>query len=154
MIEELRQKLTGRVCLVGIGNTDLGDDGLGVKLAEAVRTAGHADVVIAETTPESWIRTASFGFDNVLLLDAVQLGAEPGGAVLLDASQIESRFPQVSTHKLSLGLLAKLLQSYGPRVWLLGVQPETLKQGAGLSAPVAKTVEALQKLLVEVLKKQ
>jgi Ni,Fe-hydrogenase maturation factor len=40
---DLRQQLEacfqGRVCLVGVGNPDLGDDGLGVRLAEEVAVA-------------------------------------------------------------------------------------------------------------------
>ena len=35
--EALHERLTGRTCLMGIGNPDRGDDGFGVRLAEAVR---------------------------------------------------------------------------------------------------------------------
>ena len=34
--EQLQQLLQGRVCLMGLGNVDFGDDGFGVRLAEAL----------------------------------------------------------------------------------------------------------------------
>ena len=42
-----------------------------------------------------------------------------------------ARFPQVSTHKISLGLLARLDRGAVARrkAWLLGVQPESLRPG-------------------------
>jgi len=65
LAKELRERLRGRVCLVGIGNPDLGDDGFGVRLAEVMRAAGHPDVVVAGTTPERWAaRLAEEGFDT------------------------------------------------------------------------------------------
>jgi hydrogenase 3 maturation protease len=87
-------------------------------------------------------------FDTVLFLDAVEFGAVPGSVVLLDASEMTTRFPQVSTHKLSLGLLAQMIEANGrTKVWLLGVQPASLKPGEGLSPRVAATVEGLIPLL-------
>jgi Ni,Fe-hydrogenase maturation factor len=39
--DRLRQAVQGRLCLVGVGNTDLGDQGVGIRLAwELVRTPG------------------------------------------------------------------------------------------------------------------
>jgi hypothetical protein len=68
--------------------------------------------------------------------------------LLLDAAEAESRFPQLSTHKLSLGTLARLLEAEGGgRVLLLGIQAARLTPGAGLSAPVETTVQLLVDLL-------
>ena len=59
---QLQQTLRGRVCLMGLGNTDYGDDGFGVRLAKAVERAGERGefpfapcVIIAGTTPEHFI---------------------------------------------------------------------------------------------------
>jgi hydrogenase maturation protease len=151
LAKELRERLRGRVCLVGIGNPDLGDDGFGVRLAEVMRAAGHPDVVVAGTTPERWAaRLAEEGFDTVVLLDAVSVAAEPGAVVFWPAGDLATRFPQISTHKLSLGTLARLMEAAG-RVWLLGAQPERLLPGSGLSAPVRTTLEALTTLLCDAL---
>jgi len=59
-----------------------------------------------------------------------------------------ARFPQVSTHKISLGLLARCLEANGrTRAWLLGVQPESLQPGAGLTPAVQNTLKILTELL-------
>jgi hydrogenase maturation protease len=151
--DDLRRSLTGRVCLMGIGNPDRGDDGLGVQLAEAVRAAGYPGVIVAERTPEQWIaETVRGGWQTVVLLDAVEMGSPAGTVVLLDAREIAARFPQVSTHKLSLGTIARLIEAEGAmRVCLLGVQPACLGHAAGLSDPVRTTLEILRTLLVEIL---
>jgi hypothetical protein len=36
--EQLQQLLEGRVCLMGLGNVDYGDDGFGVRLAEELKS--------------------------------------------------------------------------------------------------------------------
>jgi hydrogenase maturation protease len=146
----LNETLTGRIAFVGIGNVDLGDDGFGVHLAEALAGAGLPEVLITHTVPETHIATlAHGGYDHVVFLDAVNAGAEPGWLFFLNAGEIKNHFPQVSTHKLTLGTLARLIEAESPtRVWLLGTQPATLKQGIGLSDPVARTLNLLKTLLL------
>jgi hydrogenase maturation protease len=150
---DLRARLTGRVCLDGIGNPDLGDDAFGPRLAEALQTAGVPDVVVAGPTPEHWIgRLAGGGFDTVVFLDAVEVGAEPGAVALLDAGELAARFPQISTHKFSLGTLARLLETMGRvRTWLLGVQPKSLAPRSELTPPLQASLAILKDLLCDAL---
>jgi hypothetical protein len=87
-------------------------------------------------------------YDHVVFLDAVEFGGAPGSVVLLDASEMAARFPQISTHKLSLGLLAKQAEANDKtRAWLLGVQPQSLKPGEDLTPTVRATLELLLELL-------
>ncbi len=197
-MSDLRQQLQslfqGRVCLVGLGNADLGDDGFGVRLAEALKKLfcsapehepvasasefregplnrrgakdkeerwepGHipdhgsrTKVIVAGRIPENHIgRIMREDWTHVLFVDAVDFGAEPGATMLMDSSVIVTRLPQVSTHKLSVALLAKLVQSNGfTKAWLLGVQPESLASGKGLSPRVQATLKVLRDLLLKV----
>ncbi|RME95298.1 MAG: hydrogenase maturation protease [Verrucomicrobia bacterium] len=132
-------------CWVGLGNPDWGDDGLGVALAERLAARGVEPVVVAGTNPERWTgRIARSGARQAVFLDAVEFGGEPGAVALWEGAELRSRFPQVSTHKLSLGALATWLeQAAGMRTWVLGVQPAALRAGAGLSPAAARTVELL-----------
>jgi hydrogenase maturation protease len=173
--EQLHEILQGRVCVVGVGNVELGDDGVGVRLAEAVqkseiqspksegsanlkiRSAAtrrgaarfEAEVIVAHTSPERYLSHLSDGgFDNVIFLDAVECGAEPGEIVLLDSAGMAARFPQVSTHKLSLGLLARMIEANGgTKCWLLGVQPSALKAEARLSPRIQASLQLLAETL-------
>jgi hydrogenase maturation protease len=151
--EDLRAALPGRVATVGVGNPDLGDDGAGVRLAEALAARGVPDVLAAERTPERWLgRLAGERFEAILFLDAVDAGLPAGDVLLMDAATIQARFPQVSTHRLSLGVLARLLETEGgTRVVLLGIQPASLALGAGLSTAVGRTLQSLADLLTDVL---
>jgi len=151
---DLVANLAGRTCVVGIGGDQWGDDGFGVRLAESLQDAGCSNVVLAGTTPESWIGwVMKGGFENVLLLDALEFPGEPGSVVFLESEQLRNRYPQVSTHKLTLGTLARLIEDEGAtRVWCLGVKPASLASGVGLSEPVKTTLGLLRELLIEVLK--
>ncbi|MBI5394319.1 MAG: hydrogenase maturation protease [Verrucomicrobia bacterium] len=183
--EQLEHCFQGRVCLMGLGNVDYGDDGLGVRLAERLKAEGRGpkaegrsksegrntavadsdfdlrpsfglrpsafglEVVVAGTSPERHLtRIADSGYDHVIFLDAVEFGGTPGSAVFLDSEEMAARFPQVSTHKISLGVLAKWVEENGTtKAWLLGVQPESLKPARQLTPTVRATVEALKELL-------
>lgn len=136
---------------MGLGNSDYGDDGLGVKLAEMLIAAGVPDVIVAGTMPERFIDSAiADDFDYLIFLDAVEFGASPGSVVFLNAEEMAARFPQISTHKISLGLLAKLVEEKGrTKAHLLGVQPESLRSTDELS-PVAKdTLDILSAMITE-----
>jgi len=132
-------------CWVGLGNRSLGDDGVGVALAERLAARGVRPVFIAGTNPERWTsRIAQSGARQAVFLDAVEFGGEPGSVALWEGAELRSRFPQISTHKLSLSALATFLErAAGMRAWVLGVQPAALTSGAGLSPAAAKTVDLL-----------
>ena len=111
---------------MGLGNVDYGDDGFGVRLAEApanrsrVRSkpAPASRMSLGHRSParlrSGFIgRVADEGFDHVIFLDAVEFGGAPGSVVLLNSDEMAARFPQISTHKLSLGLLAKRMEANG-----------------------------------------
>ena len=105
----------------------------GVRLAEAVRAVGvpRRDRGRADARALGGASSRRGEFQTVLFLDAVEMGAAPGDVVLLDAREIAARFPQVSTHKLSLGTLARLIEADGgaTRSCLLGVQPQSVGPG-------------------------
>jgi len=112
----------------------------------------QSHVVIAGTTPDRFIgHVTQQGFDNLIFLDAVDFGGMPGSAILLDSEQMTTRDPQISTHKISLGLLATWAEANGTtKAWLLGVQPESLKPGGELTPAVRATLELLRELVREI----
>jgi len=165
--DQLERCFRQRVCLMGVGNLAYGDGGFGIRLAEALiemrqppaasspddrfppRKRQALRIVIAGTVPERFIgQVMQAGCDHLIFLDAVEFGAAPGSVAFLDAAAAIARFPQISTHKISLGTLAKYVESSGPaKAWLLGVQPESVSPGAGLSPAVRETSKSLATLL-------
>ena len=147
--EQLDQTLQGRVCLMGVGNPEYGDDAFGVRLAEELLDAGVPDVIVAGSSPDRWVGfAADMEFDHLVFLDAAELGAAPGSVVFLDSQQMTARYPQISTHKISLGVLANFVESSGvTKAWLLGVQPESIKEGQDLTPTVRRTLGVVRELL-------
>lgn len=148
--EQLECSLQGRVCFMGLGNAEYGDDGFGVRLASELKAAGVPDVVVAGTTPDRWIGRLA-GFDHIVFLDAVEFGGTPGSVVFLDSAEIAARFPQVSTHKISVGVLARWVElGHSTKAWLLGVQAESLKPSPQLTPTLQVSLEALRELLCNI----
>jgi hydrogenase 3 maturation protease len=142
---------------MGVGSTDYGDDGFGIRLAEklAVKLANrpNAPVVIdAGTMPERYTgRIADEAYDSLTFLDAVDFGGEPGDVLVANSEEMASRFPQISTHKISLGMLANWIESSGvTKAWLIGVQPESLRMGRGISPTVQDSLDILEELLSDI----
>jgi len=153
LCQQLQSALRGRVCFMGLGNVQGGDDGFGVRLPEALTRAGVPDVVVAGTDPERLVTScAGTGFDHLVFLDAVDIGAAPGSTVFLSSEEMAARFPQISTHNLSLGTLAKCVETGGKtRVWLLGAQPASLKPSPALSPAIRATLAILTALIGSVV---
>ena len=151
--EQIQSSLRGRVCFMGLGNVEDGDDGFGVRLAEALASAGAPDVVIGGTAPEQLTgRCADSDFDHLVFLDAADFGAAPGSVVFLNSQEMAARFPQISTHRLSLGMLAKCVEARGmTRAWLLAAQPASLKPASALSPPIQTTLAILAELIGNIL---
>lgn len=155
--EQLRRCFEGRVCLLGMGNTDYGDDGFGAILSQGIdeRLKGRGDVtdrhhvISAQTNPERFLSELSEnGFDHVIFLDAVEFGGVPGSVIFLGTGEMAGRFPQVSTHKISPALMARWIEAAGAtRAWLLGVQPGLLRNEEGLTKDVRATLEMLEDLI-------
>ena len=172
-IHELSNCLAGPVCLVGLGNSDFGDDGFGMWMINAVARnyfslAGRRSQILNEgdhcklwdttflaagRSPENWI--SFFGtedFRHVLFIDAVEIRKPPGTIAWLDSQKIRETCNSMSTHKLSLSIITQLIE--GPQVWLLGVQPEVLIEKCGLSERVEKTAHFLNHLFQDLLAKK
>lgn len=143
--------LKGKVVIVGIGNILRGDDGLGPALVELLKSKVPVPCINAGNALENHlgliIREQP---DTVLLVDAVHLNLDPGDARIVDPSRIEHA--GLSTHDVSPGLFLDFLAEEGKcDVFLLGIQPEQIEMGSGISAMVQKTLKILEEELVAVL---
>jgi len=146
----LREALGRRCLVVGIGNPLRGDDGAAQALLRRLEGAVDAALLDAEEVPESHLgRIVEARPEVVLLVDAVDLGSQPGGVALLTRGRLPAG--GFSTHRPPLSVLMFFIeQETGAEVLLLGIQPKQVEFGAGLSPEVEKTVEALAAILASV----
>jgi len=148
----LAEVLREKTCLVGLGNPGRRDDGVGPWLAEAVRTsAGGRQLIVFNV--EDVLENFVFGIaetecPHVVIVDAAATGGEPGSVVFGSLEDFADA-GSVSTHKPALELSGKILASAGKRVFLLGIVPEDLGYGEGLTPRVERAASRIRDLVLK-----
>ncbi len=145
-----------RIAILGIGNELMGDDGLGVLAARRLSTVikDNPNILVLEcgTTPESFTSIIlDFRPDLIIVVDAVDFGGSPGSAAIFDASILDR--VSISTHKPSLGIMAKYLEMNGVKVCMvvLAIQPRSVEFHRGLSEDVEESMNLILEYLVKML---
>jgi len=145
-----------RVAVLGIGSQLHGDDAVGIMIVRALKQNGFYNerllVVNAGIAPENkLVKLRQFAPDLVLMIDAAQMGLEPGSVCCLDPQKIDGF--SFSSHTLPLQVLCNYITlEIGSRVSILGIQPEDISFGAALSPLVSDSIGAVLPALVEILK--
>ncbi|MEW5818306.1 MAG: hydrogenase 3 maturation endopeptidase HyCI [Spirochaetota bacterium] len=148
---DLRQKLFGKVVIVGIGNVLKGDDAVGPLLASRLNNRIRAIVIDAGTVPENFLHPIiNAKPDSVVLFDSVVFDAVPGTIKIFPPGDLPvSHF---STHGMSLSLFIEQLISHGiANVLLVGIQPEQIRLGSKLSPAMKKALTELENILLSIL---
>ena len=136
--------------LVGVGNPLRRDDGVGVFVAKALQAR------IAGVAKRSLIVHDGSGFPDVLLsrlppdeglviFDAVEAGLGPGSIVC--ATIRDTRFGFFATHNVPLRLIPGISERMDG-VLMVGIEPESLDVGEGLSRNVRASAD---KVVTEIL---
>ena len=135
---------------MGLGNTILRDDGVGIYVARALAGClrGAADVREAELAGLDLIEMLR-DYDRVFIVDAIQLdGEEPGSVFRMTPGDIRITPRLASFHDIDLVTaleLGKRLEFRMPReVVIFGVQvQDALTLGEGCTEPVSRVIPAL-----------
>jgi hydrogenase 3 maturation protease len=151
MLELLRKRLDGRVVILGVGNTLRGDDGAGPYLVKELESEAGAVVLDCGEVPENFLgKVAENRPDNVLIIDAADLGANPGAVAVLEEEELAGT--GWSTHRFPLKHFVSYLKAdTGSNVTVVGIQPKSTGFGTALSAEVKETVGLLRRTIQEVL---
>jgi hydrogenase maturation protease len=145
---------------MALGNLLLGDDGVGLVLLE--RVAKHADwgpavELLDGGTAGLALLGALDDRSGVLLLDAVGLGAAPGTVHVMALDQVLGMGRKAGTaHEGNAGELlqaAMLLGSLPAKVVVVGVEPELVRTGIGLSESVTAALDAATAIAVRELER-
>ncbi len=146
-----------RLALVGIGNLLRTDDAAGMLVAhllsERTCAADKDHILVLEAGPAPENSTAelrSFAPDIVLLIDAADMGKEPGAIEWISEDDIDGM--SASTHSLPLSMLAQYLNlELGCKVMLLGIQLVSNEVGEEVSVEVLDAVKEIVNGLEEVI---
>ncbi len=138
-----------RILIIGVGNILMSDEGIGVRVIEAMQeeydlpdniqlldggTAGYTLMDYMED------------FDRIIIIDAVRSGSKPGDICHLSSGDIagEKRL-KMSGHKIELPELLALGQKLGklPETSLIGVEPEDMNWGMELTSKLKSAIPAI-----------
>ncbi len=133
--------------VLGCGNVLAGDDGAGPQtarlLAEGQVLPEGTDVVDGGTLGLDLLPLLD-GQDLLVLVDAVDDGRPPGAVTVWRGEAVARTFATpLSIHEVAVADLlgAAMLAGRLPgQVWLVGIQPQTVEPGVGLSEEVAAAV--------------
>lgn len=147
------------VLVLGLGNILLRDEGIGVRALERMQ---------AEFSLPSEVRAldgGTMGLDllpyldgasRLLILDALQMGGEPGSVLRLADNEIPAALAlKLSVHQIGLNelLAASRFQGTLPsKVTLLGVEPASIEWGLDLSPLVDAALDTLVEAAVRELR--
>ncbi len=141
--------------VVGVGNELLGDEGVGVHVARALRGRALCDgveVLDGGTTGFELLPWFE-GRERVILVDAIRTRAEPGAIYHIPAEEVAGFLPAPSSaHESDLGELirAALALDPAPEVRIVGVVPESLDRfSLELSPCLRRRFEAIVEAILD-----
>jgi hydrogenase maturation protease len=119
-------------------------------LVDFLHVRVEATLINAGEVPENYLSSIHAAQPEVvLIIAALELGAEAGCMAILDADRL--RAIENFTRNPGLAFLAVMIQDdTGAEVILVGVQPEETAFAAELSSPVHQTLNTLEEMLVSV----
>lgn len=133
-----------KTLILGIGNTLLSDEGVGVHMLDFLRR-NHPELAAATLldggtlsfTLAPWIEDA----EQLVVIDAAELNAAPGTVQVFEGADMDSFAGRTkrSVHEVSLGDLlsiAHLTDALPDRRALVAIQPQLVDWGHELSKPV------------------
>ena len=149
MTKTFQNILKGKVVIIGMGNIMRGDDGFGPALVEALKGKIEALCIDAGTSPENYAgKIIKENPDTVLFADATDLGLQPGRYEILKTDEImKSGF---TTHDISPRMFIEYLETRTKAdIYMLGMQPQNIAFGSGMSDSIKKAFKKVTEKIVE-----
>ncbi|WP_373604266.1 HyaD/HybD family hydrogenase maturation endopeptidase [Aggregatibacter sp. HMT-949] len=145
--------------ILGVGNILLGDEGVGVRIAQALEKRpeilSHFDIVDGGTCGMELLDDMA-NREHIIIVDAVLANKAPGEIIVLHDEQVPVFFSRkISPHQLGIcDVLSalKLTDEFPKNLCLIGIQPETLESQIALSEIVQNQFPAVFETLEKVLK--
>lgn len=136
--------------VIGLGNPIMGDDGVGLaalaRLGELWQVPRDVELVDGGTWGMNLLPVIEDA-GRVVLLDAIDTGAAPGTRATLERAHLPRYLAlKISPHQVDLRdvlALAELRGTLPEHTVALGVQPERVEMGVGLSPRVADALDGL-----------
>lgn len=144
-----------------MGNTLLKDEGVGVRCVEYLRSSGLNEGIklVDGATLGFDLLEEMKGFEKVVIVDAVDMGKEPGYIAGFDAEQILSlsSSEKFSLHEIGLVDVIQVGKRIGynfSNVRIVGIQPSEVSLGDSLSETITKKLPILAERVLKEINNQ
>ena len=149
---------TRRVVVLGVGNTLMADEGVGVRCVDELEREGKLPAGVRPidggTSTHELLEDLE-NLDLLIILDAVASGRPPGTVLRLEGAEIPSAFSnKLSPHQHGINDLLATLTLLGrspKRVVIVGVEPQRLSLSLDLSPLVASRLPEMKALVLREL---
>ncbi|MBC8507869.1 MAG: HyaD/HybD family hydrogenase maturation endopeptidase [Anaerolineales bacterium] len=139
-----------KTLILGVGNLLLSDEGVGVRVIERLQAEydlpEQVQVLDGGTLGLDLLYYLE-GIENLLIIDAIEMDAEPGELLRMEGEEVPSFLSmKMSPHQIGIPdmlFAAKLRDLYPPNVVLWGVQPADLDVSMDLSPLIQAKVDVL-----------
>jgi hydrogenase maturation protease len=148
-----------RTVVLGLGNMLMTDDGIGLAALARLQDEWFIPPQVELVDGGTWgmnLLPIIESADRVLVLDAIDSGAEPGTLAALRGEEVPRTLAQkLSPHQIDLREVLALAQLRGTlpaELVALGVQPDVVEMGTALSPTVAARLDELVAMAADQLR--
>lgn len=151
-----------RILVLGVGNILLSDEGIGVRIVEALESRYHlpdyVDVLDGGTAGMELIGPMA-DRDHLIIADVVVSSRHPAGSIIvLKDSEVPALFTRkISPHQLGLSDVLSALHltdEFPQRLTLVGIVPESLEPRMALTSVGEAALEPALQKVIEILRSE
>lgn len=149
-----------KIVVLGVGNTLLQDEGVGVRAVEVLqqRYALPSEVAVVDGgTAGMELLECLEDLDHLIIVDCVRVGQPPGTVIRRVDDEVPQFFrTKISPHQIGVSDVLAALQLRGrfpQRLALVGIQPESLETGVELTPRIAATLPTVLVAVLEELRR-
>ena len=143
--------------VIGVGNRDRGDDAAGPIVCDRLRDRQGATSALRLVVCEGSVLDLGLQWehdDDVVIVDAMQPGTEPGRIAAVDATAEPMPTPgAVSTHEIDVSVAIELARAIGrmpARLTVIGIEAAQTEWRTPPSAPVDAAIDLVVEQLTPV----
>lgn len=138
--------MSENIGVIGIGNPLNGDDGIGIALIQELEKRGIPPNISIFDAGTGGMKVLHFlkDLDEVIIIDAVHFGGEPGDFVFFEPDEVRSMNIPKGSHDSNLFEVLELSENLGEipeKIIIMGVQPKNTEIGEDLSEDVENSIE-------------
>lgn len=151
----MNRKVTPQITILGIGNTLFSDEGVGIHLLPLLEKAladyENIDIIEGLTDGMRLLGPVEDA-ENLIIIDAINAGKEPGTIITLVRDEIPAYFGiKMSIHQIGFQevlMAAKLRERYPNQIVMFGMQPTSLQLGVELTETNQKKLGELRDVVI------